>query len=87
MSTAEDLIYSMVLSDHNFKPEALEEISRSMLRGNPMPRLSKQQEGEIWQQYLPEYERMKVMLGGGGALKGGKATVKRRGIWSRIFGR
>jgi hypothetical protein len=87
VSTEENFIYSMVLSDHYFNPETLEEISQSMLQGNPRPSLSKEQEGEVRRQYLAEYERMKAMLGGGGAVTRGKATAKKRGLWSRIFGR
>jgi len=87
MSTEEQFIYSMVLSDHYFKADTLEEISRSMLRGDPMPRLSKEQEAEVRRQYLPEYKRMKEMLGGLSTVKQGRTTDKKRGIWSRILGR
>ena len=51
-----------------------------------MPRLSKEQEEESRREYLPEYERIKVMLGDGGALKPSKTKVKKRGLWSQIFG-
>lgn len=77
----------MVLSDHYFKPDILENISKDMLQGKPMPRLSKEQEAQVRLQYLPEYERMKVILGGRSAPKQVRATSEKRGFWSRIFGR
>lgn len=77
LTTEDQFVYSMVLSDHYFTPDTLGEISRSMLRGERMPRLSTEQEREIRQQYLPEYERMKIMLGGVGAVTQHRATTFR----------
>lgn len=76
----------MVLSDHHFTPAVLSKISEDMLRGGQMPRLSAEQEGQVRQKFLPEFERMKTMLGDPNAAPRPLPT-KKRGMLSRIFGR
>ncbi len=86
LSSKERFIYSMVLSDHHLTPAVLSKISEDMLRGGPMPRLSAEQEGQARQKFLPEFDRMKTMLGDPNAPRKPR-PVKNRGMLSRIFGR
>lgn len=86
LSSEERFIYSMVMSDHHFTPPVLSKISEDMLRGGQMPRLSAEQEEQVRQKFLPEFERMKTMLGDPNAPRK-PLPVKKRGMLSRIFGR
>lgn len=86
LSSEERFIYSMVLSDHHFTPAVLSNISEDMRRGGQMPRLTAEQEGHVRQKFLPEFERMKTILGDPNAPRR-PFPVKKRGMLSRIFGR
>ena len=87
LSSGETFVYSIILSDHYFRPEVLKEISTSMLAGKPMPRLSTEQENEARRQYLPHYEKMKAMLPMASLIGKKEEITKKRSSWFRIFGR
>jgi hypothetical protein len=87
LSTEDEFIYSIVLSDHYFKHEVLSEISDAMLNGRPMPRLSKEQEDAARLKFIGQYAQAKAMLlGENRATDELPLLTKKRG-WKRIFGR
>lgn len=91
----DDFVYSIVLSDHYFNPETLNQISASMKNGGPRPSLTPDQEAAIRKRLLAERDanpRMKKLLElqrarASAASVGATDQVRpKRSWWSRVFG-